>query len=154
MDIRLEIFDFLASKTGSNAPTTPLDLLDFRTVLAEKVSRLSVTVNAATGAVTLLYSGRVSGDLASFSLAEDMGNRSVGVDGKVGIITIGQTEAGKFLGDKDLLTALQKSVGSADAALILDGATETGQRVNNNSLFDQISRRLVFAAPGDFISLV
>lgn len=81
-------------------------------------SQLSIRVpNAAANAQTLIYSGPLehtqgaARPLGTGDVAEFIGRESLGADGKIHVITIGETEAGKVVGSRQFSEALYEAVG-------------------------------------------
>ena len=150
-----QVIDFVASR-ASNVPLSPEQVTQFLSELKQVVADISVTVpNAASGAVTLAYSGTLGTgadgkSLYAWQLAEGIGQNSNGQ-----VLTIGQTEAGKLLNSRDFENALLEVVGG-DKTLrdaILNGSVDSNGNRLPDGLGDYLSERFVSAAAGEVRTL-
>ncbi|MEZ4600499.1 MAG: cadherin-like domain-containing protein [Syntrophotaleaceae bacterium] len=129
--------------------------------LRDVVANAPVTANnAAEGATTILYSGKMPDGTHTGTLAEAMSSASVNGDGLKQVVTIADTDAYKILQSKELGDAVDRATSSlppdeavAARSAFFDGVTDTnGHR--QPGVWDDVSRRLVESAEGDVRTIV
>ena len=114
--------------------------------------------NAAPDAVTLLYSGKLSENLHTGTVAETISNASIS-NGNKQVITIIDTDAGKLLKSRAFEDAVERAIqGNPDAANLknqfFNGVTDANGTRTQPGLWDDVSQRLAQNATGDVRTIV
>ena len=110
---------------------------------------------AAADATLLLYSGQVDANIYAWQAAVAASNDSIGADGLKRVVTIGDTAVSKLLDDETFKSALFIATNESKAEMtrILEGKDISGNRINNNSLWDIASRNFVGTATGEILTM-
>jgi VCBS repeat-containing protein len=117
------------------------------------VSQISVQVpNAVNGAVTLLYSGTVGGDIPAWQIAEQLAGQINSPSGSQ-VITIGDTPVADFLKSDAFMAALHHLTGDEGFNAAYDG-TINPDGTRTPGMWDIASKNLAEAATGDVRTIV
>jgi VCBS repeat-containing protein len=124
--------------------------------LSSLVKETSVApVNAAPDAVTLLYSGSLSTDVATWQVSTSISDASINSDGFKQVITIADTPAGQLLVHDDFKAALSNALDGNEDLIkyALDGKNPEGVRIDRG-LWDDVSENLAKTAKGDVRTII
>ncbi|HIV71081.1 MAG TPA: hypothetical protein H9903_09135 [Candidatus Aquabacterium excrementipullorum] len=153
MTTPLDVLAWVQSQNTNGQTLSSSQLAEFSSELNAQLASLSISVpGASTDAITLFYSGKVNsstGSLDAWKVAENIGVSSGGE-----VITIGQTELGRFLNSDAFNQALDNALGNDSESLkaILNGQDGDGLQTIDG-IWDIASNRLANAATGDVRTL-